>query len=65
MNKQKVTKRNTTSIFIYFSLRMIQAILNTVKPQWLEHLWDHGNLLESWVVRASKGQSWRKVRKQI
>ena len=24
--------------------------LYTVKPQWLEHLWDHGNLFETWVV---------------
>ena len=25
---------------------------NTVKPQWLEHLWDHGNLFEAWVVQT-------------
>ena len=25
---------------------------NTVKPQWLEPLWDHENLFEIWVVRA-------------
>ena len=32
-------------------------ILNicTVEPQWLEHLWDHGNLFETWVVRATEG----------
>ena len=22
----------------------------TVKLQWLEHLWDHGNLFELWLV---------------
>ena len=26
-----------------------------VKPQWLEHLWDHRNLFETWVVRATEG----------
>ena len=25
-----------------------------VKLQWLEHLWDHGNLFEIWVVRATE-----------
>ena len=29
----------------------------TVKPQWLEPLWDHGNLFEIWVLRATEGQS--------
>ena len=28
---------------------------NTVELQWLEHLWDHGNLFETWVVRATEG----------
>ena len=28
---------------------------NTVEPQWLEHLWDHGNSFETWVVRATEG----------
>ena len=27
----------------------------TVELQWLEHHWDHGNLFEIWVVRATKG----------
>ena len=26
----------------------------TVEPQWLEHLWDHGNSFETWVVRATE-----------
>ena len=30
-------------------------ILITVELQWLEHLWDHGNLFETWVVRATEG----------
>ena len=39
--------------------------LNTVEPQWLEHLWDHGNSFETWVVRATEGKSWHQFRKQI
>ena len=27
----------------------------TVEPQWLEPLWDHGNLFETWVVEATEG----------
>ena len=27
----------------------------TVKLQWLEHLWDCGNLFEIWVVRDTEG----------
>ena len=33
----------------------LTAVLSTVKPQWLEHLWDHRNLFETWVVRATEG----------
>ena len=29
--------------------------LSTVEFQWLEHLLDHGNLFEIWVVRATEG----------
>ena len=28
---------------------------NTVKPRWLEPLWDHENLFEIWVVQAIEG----------
>ena len=28
---------------------------HTVEPQWLEHLRDHGNSFETWVVRATEG----------
>ena len=30
-------------------------IPGTVEVQWLEHLWDHANVLETWVVRATEG----------
>ena len=28
---------------------------HTVKLQWLEHLWDHRKLFETWVVQATEG----------
>ena len=28
---------------------------NTVKSQWLEQLWDHGNLFETWIIRDTEG----------
>ena len=28
---------------------------STVELQWLEHLWDHRKLFETWVVRATEG----------
>ena len=31
------------------------GLVITVKPQWLEELWDHGKLFETWVVRANEG----------
>ena len=43
----------------------LELRIYTVERQWLEHLWDHGNLFETWVVRATEGLSWRQVRKQI
>ena len=30
-------------------------IFTIVEPQWLEHLWDHGNSFETLVVRATEG----------
>ena len=33
----------------------ICQIINTVKLQWLKHLWDRRNLFEIWVVRATGG----------
>ena len=29
--------------------------VSTVELQWLEHLWDHGNSFEAWIVRATEG----------
>ena len=36
----------------YFS---IWTPISTVELQWLEHLWDHRKLFETWVVRATEG----------
>ena len=33
----------------------INTFILTVEPQWLEHLLDHGNSFETWVVRATEG----------
>ena len=47
-------------------LRQLKCtFIYTFKLQWLEHLWDHGNLFETWVVWVTEGQSWCQVRKQM
>ena len=33
----------------------MDTYIHTVEPQWLEHLRDHGNSFETWVVRATEG----------
>ena len=33
---------------------IIKIYTSIVKLQWLEHLWDPGNLFERWVVRANE-----------
>ena len=30
------------------------SMSNKVELQWLEHLWDHGNLFEIWVVQSTE-----------
>ena len=40
---------STTCTFISDTLSA-----NTVKLQWLEHLWDHENLFETGVVQATE-----------
>ena len=34
---------------------MFHENITTVESQWLEHLWDYGNVFETWVVRATEG----------
>ena len=35
--------------------RFFPSKVGTVELRWLEHLWDHRKLFETWVVRASEG----------
>ena len=42
-------------ITISLIIVIIIIIIITVEPQWLEYLWDHGNLFETWVFRATEG----------
>ena len=45
-----------TKVYILGPVHMIKmALLYTVELQWLEHLWDHENLFETGIVRASEG----------
>ena len=30
-------------------------LVSTAEPEWLEYHWDHGTLLEIWIVRATEG----------
>ena len=41
--------------FIFYSALLVCQLLYTVESQWFEYLWDHGNLFETWVVRATEG----------
>ena len=34
---------------------VLRAEIFTVDLQWLEHVWDRGNVFEIWVVRATEG----------
>ena len=45
--------RNKKNIFLITLSGAIYT--NTVKPQWLELLWDHRTLVEIWVLRANVG----------
>ena len=47
--KKQKQKQKQTNFCLTFKL------CNTVKPQWLDQLWNHGHSFEIWVVRAIKG----------
>ena len=47
-----LTKRNVNLMEM---LVIKEEEANTVELQWIEHLWDHGKLFETWVVRATEG----------
>ena len=33
---------------------LLPRFVNRVERQWLEHLWKHENMFETWVVRANE-----------
>ena len=37
------------------SFTFLLAAKYTIKLRWLEHLWDHRKLFETWVVGATEG----------
>ena len=39
----------------YSKISYLRTHVYTVEPQWLEHLLDHGNSFETWVLRATEG----------
>ena len=48
------------------SLNILRSLHFTVELQWLEHLWNNGNLFEIWIVQATEvnhgarsGKKWR------
>ena len=54
---------NSGSFYMYFEPTLCQndpgknncfIYLFTVKLEWLEHLWDYGNMFETGVVRANE-----------
>ena len=47
-------KKNISKCLLKFFYQHAR-VKNTVELQWLEHLWDHGKVFESWVVRANEG----------
>ena len=48
--------------FLGFFL-LTRFMINTVELQWLEHLWDYENVVETGVVRAIKGLLQSQVRR--
>ena len=51
--KMRKKKRQTNATYETTDAQRRTAMYR-VKPQWLEHLWVHGNLFETWVVRATE-----------
>ena len=52
---EEVRKPSALFVFLVEQKKKKKKKKHTVKPQWLEHLWDHGNSFEIWVVRATEG----------
>ena len=53
-----VLSRNMKNIKVFLSeiFQFLEVKFSiTVELKWLQHLWDHGNLFEIGVVRATEG----------
>ena len=37
-------------LVLFVNTEILHIKSYTVEPQWLEHLWDHGNLIETQIV---------------
>ena len=65
-NDERTEQIQYNPLFQNVAIIMINCEIQcTVKPQWLEHFEDYGNLFEIWVVRATEEYSWHQVRKQM
>ena len=54
--------RDLVDYYVKVRLRLIWCISLRQKKvivdlHWLKHLWDRGNLFETWVLRATEGKS--------
>ena len=61
--KKKNNKKTNKNFFQRYPLiqlhnyyMYIHRNVNTVEPQWLEHIWDHGNLFQIWKDRTAEGR---------
>ena len=50
---QVITETTLVRIRLLVQIRLLNSVAaqHTVEFQWLEHLWDDGNLFETWIVR--------------
>ena len=54
------TEQDKWPLYLVYTVKaQIRSCMPTVKPQWLEHFRNHGNLFETWVVRDTEGHSAR------
>ena len=61
---QSILKTEAKQMIELLPLKWYPFNLNTVELQWLMHLWNHENMFQTGVVRASESLSQRQVRRQ-
>ena len=52
-----VQERAVHSVSLHAICELLSVYLHTVELQWLEHYWNHENMFETGVVRASEYKS--------